>query len=48
MYKPFRNLLAEIHAKPMNEQKSILDKTIETWRGDLEQVDDIVVFGVRL
>ncbi len=48
MYKPFRNLLIEISNKTMNEQKSILNKTIEEWRGNLEQVDDIVVFGVRL
>ncbi len=48
MYKPFRNLLKKISNKSMNEQKSILDRTIENWRGELEQVDDIVVFGVRL
>lgn len=48
MYKAFRNLLIEISNKTMNEQKSILNNTIENWRGNLEQVDDIVVFGLRL
>ncbi len=48
MYKPFRQLLTEISDKPMNEQKEILDKKIEEWRGKIEQVDDIVVLGVRI
>ena len=48
MYKPFRRLLMEIHNEPMKKQKEILNNTIENWKKDLEQVDDIVVFGVRL
>ena len=48
MYKPFRRLLSAISEKPMDEQKIILDSKIEEWRGDIEQVDDIVVMGVRL
>jgi len=48
MYKPFRRLLVEISDKPMNEQKEILNNKIEAWRGEIEQVDDIVVFGVRV
>ncbi len=48
MYKPFRRLLTEISKKPMEEQKKILDENIENWRGEIEQVDDIVVFGVRV
>ncbi len=43
-----RELLSQIHMKPMEEQKQILDQRIDEWRGDLEQVDDILVFGVRL
>ncbi|OQY03595.1 MAG: hypothetical protein B6I20_04730 [Bacteroidetes bacterium 4572_117] len=48
MYKPFRNLLGEIIDKPMYIQKEILDKKIEEWKSNIEQVDDIVVMGVRL
>lgn len=33
---------------PMNEQKKILDDTIENWRGNLEQIDDILVMGVKI
>lgn len=47
-YRPFKNLLLEIQEKPMSQQKEILNATIEDWRGELEQVDDICVFGVRI
>ncbi len=46
--KNFKNLLLEIHQKPMVEQRDILDKTIDDWRGKWEQVDDIIVLGVRV
>ena len=31
----------------MNEQKNILNNTINNWIGDGEQIDDITVFGLR-
>ncbi|MBR2104054.1 MAG: amino acid permease [Bacteroidales bacterium] len=44
-----RELLLEIHHLPMDQQKAILEKTFEDWRGPEEkQVDDVVVFGVRV
>jgi len=33
---------------PMETQKQRLDKTFEDWRGELEQVDDVLVIGVRV
>ncbi len=44
----FKKILLEIYDKPMEEQKTILDKTIIQWQGDAEQTDDIVIFGVRI
>ena len=32
----------------MNEQKDILDKALKDWMGKLEQVDDILVIGIRV
>jgi hypothetical protein len=32
----------------MEEQGAYLNKAIEEWRGELEQVDDILVIGTRL
>jgi len=48
MYKPFRRLLTEISSKDMNEQKNILNSKIEEWKGDRQQVDDIIVFGIKI
>ena len=48
MTKRFRELLFEIHEKPMEEQKSILEKKLTNWMGKEEQVDDILVMGVKV
>jgi serine phosphatase RsbU (regulator of sigma subunit)/HAMP domain-containing protein len=48
MVNQFRQLLMSIHKRPVEEQKQILDKTIEDWKGPEEQVDDILVMGVRI
>ena len=48
-YKRFKELLLSIQDKSMQEQKEILDKTIEDWKGDKEeQIDDICIIGVRI
>ena len=44
----FRKLLFEIQDKTMDEQLSLLDKHFEDWKGELEQLDDVCVIGVRL
>lgn len=46
-YGPFKELLVEISDRPMEKQKKELDRVIEDWKGDLPQVDDILVFGIR-
>ena len=43
----FKKLLLSIQGKSMNEQKTILEETMAQWKGDTEQVDDILVIGVR-
>jgi len=47
-YKPFKRLLSDNKDKPMSEQKELLNSAFEAWRGDLEQVDDVVVVGVKI
>ena len=47
MMKNFKKLLLSIQDKTMNEQKTILETTMAEWKGDTEQVDDILVMGVR-
>jgi serine phosphatase RsbU (regulator of sigma subunit) len=48
MANHFRDLLLDVHKFPIEKQKDILNKTIEEWRGPLDQVDDILVIGVKI
>jgi len=48
MSKRFRQLLLDIQEMSMEKQKEQLNKTIEEWKGNGEQVDDILVIGVRV
>ncbi|MFO7933833.1 MAG: SpoIIE family protein phosphatase [Bacteroidales bacterium] len=43
----FRKLLLEIQDRPMEVQKKILIERLEAWQGDVEQIDDILVMGLR-
>ncbi|HSY75410.1 MAG TPA: SpoIIE family protein phosphatase, partial [Bacteroidia bacterium] len=47
-YKALSDKLKVISDKPMAEQRSLLDQTIEEWKGNLEQVDDILIIGVKV
>ena len=46
--RAFRDLLLSIQEKGMDEQRAIIDNTFESWKGDLEQIDDVCVIGVRV
>ena len=48
MRKQFRQLLVEIHTLPMEEQHKVIESRFDAWRGELEQVDDVLVIGVRV
>ncbi len=48
MYKRFKELLTEISVFPMQKQKEVLEKTFENWRGELEQLDDVLIIGVKI
>jgi serine phosphatase RsbU (regulator of sigma subunit) len=45
--KKFRNLLQDIHLQDFNEQAKSLQKSLQTWKGQEEQTDDILVVGIR-
>ncbi|MDF2438749.1 MAG: nprA [Bacteroidota bacterium] len=46
-YKQLQNLLLQNSHLPMHEQKQLLDQAIEKWKGPLEQVDDILIAGIK-
>jgi serine phosphatase RsbU (regulator of sigma subunit) len=48
MLKNFEKLLQEINSQPLSVQSNILNERIELWKGNHEQVDDILVIGVRI
>ncbi len=46
--KQFKELLMSIQDKTMQEQKDILDRAYIKWKRDLEQIDDVLVMGVKI
>ncbi|MBI3509349.1 MAG: SpoIIE family protein phosphatase [Bacteroidetes bacterium] len=47
-YKTLKNLLQNISNEPMSVQGKKLDEAFEQWRGELSQIDDVCVIGVRI
>ena len=47
-YKQLDELLIFIHQKTMEEQKRVLENAIEKWKGNLEQIDDILLIGIKI
>ncbi|MFO7573982.1 MAG: SpoIIE family protein phosphatase [Bacteroidales bacterium] len=48
MYKPFQNLLLSLSQMPMEEQLDGIDTTFEEWKSGYEQIDDVLVIGLRI
>jgi serine phosphatase RsbU (regulator of sigma subunit) len=48
MSRKLKELLISIQSHPMAEQKKILEKTFEEWKGENAQVDDVLLIGVRM
>lgn len=48
MYKRFKETLLGIQNQSMDAQKDSLDRIFEDWKGGLEQVDDVLVIGIRV
>ncbi len=47
-YKMLKDILLANISKSMDDQKEVLEKAFNAWKGPLEQVDDVCVIGVRL
>lgn len=46
--RPFRDLLVKISHLSMDEQLHALNSHFDEWKGELEQLDDVCVFGVKI
>ncbi|MBU8891837.1 MAG: SpoIIE family protein phosphatase [Bacteroidales bacterium] len=46
-YRRFRHLLLTIHKLPLEQQLTYFDRSFEDWKGELEQVDDVLIVGFR-
>ncbi|MES2763590.1 MAG: SpoIIE family protein phosphatase [Bacteroidota bacterium] len=47
-YKQLEEVLLANADKSLSEIKKVLDERIEIWKGDLEQVDDICIVGIKV
>lgn len=47
-YKQLKELFLANAQLPMIEQRNVLESTMSKWMGNVEQIDDILVVGVRL
>lgn len=48
MTKKLNSILADLQANAMHEQEMQLDPFLENWKKGTEQVDDILIMGIRL
>ena len=47
-YKQLEDILLSNSDKSLEEQKAILESSFDSWKGNLEQVDDVTIIGVKL
>lgn len=48
MVKQLTRLILEVHQKPMTEQRQILEQRFLAWKQNHEQVDDVLIIGIRV
>jgi serine phosphatase RsbU (regulator of sigma subunit) len=47
MYRRLRHILLTISKYPLGDQKRILDETITAWMQDYDQIDDMMIMGIK-
>lgn len=47
-YRPFKNFLMSIHKEPMHVQHQKLEDEFISWLGSYEQIDDVLIIGVKI
>lgn len=46
-YGPFKKLLLDVKGKNLQEQEEYLGQHFKSWKGDMEQIDDVCIIGVE-
>lgn len=47
-YKPFKKFLLSVYEKDLQVQMTGLNDEFNRWKGDIEQIDDVCIIGVRV
>ena len=47
-YKQLEDIMLEICSLPLKEQSKILNQKFEDWKGNLDQVDDVLIIGFKI
>ena len=47
-YKQLKELLVSMHSNSMTSQLQAINHSFMSWKGNLEQVDDVCIIGIKL
>lgn len=47
-YNPFQKLILSLKNESMQRQKEILNETFDIWKGDIQQIDDVMIVGLKI
>ena len=47
-YKQLQEKLLAMAEQSMDKQKEMLEETLDNWKGNLEQVDDVLIIGIKV
>lgn len=47
-YQQFKNFILSIQEYRMEKQRELIDEKFNSWKGNLEQIDDVLVIGVKI
>jgi serine phosphatase RsbU (regulator of sigma subunit) len=47
MYKKLNEYIQAISAMPLQKQWELLGRNFEEWKGNLEQIDDVCIIGLK-
>ncbi|MDI1355634.1 MAG: YfiR/HmsC family protein [bacterium] len=47
-HKKLRDIFVQVSEMPINRQKDVISERFDEWKGELEQVDDVLIIGVRV